>query len=51
MDLGRVSDTALRRIGGKLAASERLTTHDALDLYRTGDLSGLGYLADTVNRA
>ncbi len=51
MDLGRVSDTALRRIGGKLAAGERLTTHDALDLYRTGDLSGLGYLADTVNRA
>ena len=51
MDLGRVSDTALRRIGGKLAASERLTTHDALDLYRTSDLSGLGYLADTVNRA
>ena len=51
MDLGRVSDTALRRMGGKLAASERLTTHDALDLYRTSDLSGLGYLADTVNRA
>ncbi|PHX97933.1 MAG: aminofutalosine synthase MqnE [Gemmatimonadetes bacterium] len=51
MDLGRVSDTALRRIGGKLAAGERLTTHDALDLYRTRDLSGLGYLADTVNRA
>ncbi|GDX87221.1 aminodeoxyfutalosine synthase [Gemmatimonadota bacterium] len=51
MDLGRVSDTALRRMGGKLAAGERLTTHDALDLYRTSDLSGLGYLADTVNRA
>lgn len=51
MDLGRVSDTALRRMGGKLAAGERLTTHDALDLYRTGDLSGLGYLADTMNRA
>ncbi len=51
MDLWRVWDTALRRIGGKLAAGERLTTHDALDLYRTSDLSGLGYLADTVNRA
>jgi aminodeoxyfutalosine synthase len=51
MDLGRVSDAALRRIGEKLANGERLTTTDALALYRTADLPGLGYLADAVNRA
>jgi len=51
MNLERVSDTALRRIGEKLANGHRLTTDDALDLYRTPDLAGLGYLADMANRA
>ena len=51
MDLGRVSDAALRRIGEKIARGERLSNADALDAYRTGDLPGLGYLADIVNRA
>jgi aminodeoxyfutalosine synthase len=51
MDLGRVSDPAVRLVGEKLAAGTRLTARDALSLYRTGDLPGLGYLADSVNRA
>ena len=50
MDLGRVSDPALRLIGERLSNGERLSTADALDLYHTGDLPGLGYLADWVNR-
>ena len=51
MDLGRVSDAALRRIGEKIARGERLSNANALDAYRTSDLPGLGYLADLVNRA
>ena len=50
MNLGRVSDAALRRLGEKIARGERLTNADALDAYRTSDLPGLGYLADLVNR-
>ena len=51
MDLGRVSDAQLRRIGQKIASGERLTAADALEMYRTSDMPGLGYLADAVNRA
>ncbi len=47
----RLHDPALRRIGERVAAGERLGTDDALALYRTGDLTGLGLIADAVNRA
>jgi aminodeoxyfutalosine synthase len=49
--LDRIHDPALRRIGERVAAGERLTADDGLVLYRTGDLAGLGLLADAVNRA
>jgi aminodeoxyfutalosine synthase len=50
-DRRRPTDPALRLIGEKVASGVRLSTDDALALYRTGDLVGLGHLADAVNRA
>ncbi|HEY3286666.1 MAG TPA: aminofutalosine synthase MqnE [Gemmatimonadaceae bacterium] len=47
----RISDPVLRRIGERVAAGERLDTADAAALYRTGDLTGLGLIADAANRA
>ncbi len=40
----------LDRITGKLAAQERLTREDALELYRTNDLLRLGRLANQVKQ-
>src|ERR1051326_4754360 len=50
LDLGRLQDLALRPIGEKLLASERLSAADGLALYATSDLLGLGLLADFANR-
>jgi aminodeoxyfutalosine synthase len=47
----RISDPELLPIAGKVAAAERLTDADALTLYRSRDLIGVGALADAVNRA
>lgn len=51
LPLSRLSDPALRPIAEKLAAGERLDDADALTLYQTTDLLGVGALADAVNRA
>ena len=50
-DLARLSDRALLPIADKVRAGERLTAEDGVTLFRTGDLLGLGALADAVNRA
>jgi aminodeoxyfutalosine synthase len=47
----RIHDPVLRHIGERVAAGERLGTADGLALFRSGDLTGLGVLADAVNRA
>ena len=47
----RLSDPALRPIAAKLASGERLDDADALVLYDSPDLLGVGALADAVNRA
>jgi len=50
----RIHDPRLRRIGERLAGGaggERLSVADGLVLYRSSDLTGLGVLADAVNRA
>jgi len=44
-------DPALLPIADKLAAGERLTERDALPLFETPDLLGVGAMADAVNRA
>ncbi len=48
---GQVRDAALHGIVDKVAAGERLNDADALTLFRTPDLLGVGYLADAVNQA
>jgi aminodeoxyfutalosine synthase len=51
LPLHRLSDPALRPIAGKLAAGERLDDADALALFDSPDILGVGALADAVNQA
>ncbi|HEY8164889.1 MAG TPA: aminofutalosine synthase MqnE [Gemmatimonadaceae bacterium] len=48
-DLSRISDTALRAVGEKVVDGRRLDDEDALILFRTPDILGLGALASHVN--
>jgi aminodeoxyfutalosine synthase len=50
LDLGRLQDPALRPVGEKVLRGARLDAADALALYATSDLLGLGQLADHANR-
>ncbi len=47
----RIADHAVRGIAERIAEGRRLEARDAAVLYRTADLTGLGLLADAVNRA
>ena len=47
----RLADPAVRAIAERVAEGRRLDGRDAAALYRTADLTGLGLLADAVNRA
>ena len=47
----RIADPAVRAIAARVAEGRRLDGRDAATLYRTPDLTGLGLLADAVNRA
>lgn len=49
--LDRLRDPALRPIGEKVQAGARLSAADALTLFRSPDLLGVGAMADAVNRA
>jgi aminodeoxyfutalosine synthase len=49
-DLARVTDPALRPVAEKVLAGERLDARDGATLFRTGDLLGLGTMADARNR-
>ncbi|MCC6769888.1 MAG: CofH family radical SAM protein [Gemmatimonadaceae bacterium] len=46
-----VRDPALRPVAEKVRAGERLTDRDALTLFESPDLLGIGAMADAVNRA
>ena len=50
-DLDRLRDPALRPIGEKLRAGERLSIADGVTLFRSPDLLGVGAMADAANRA
>ena len=50
-DLERLRDPALRQVGQKLIDGTRLSPADALLLYRSPDLLGVGAMADAANRA
>lgn len=47
----QITDPALREIAARVADGTRLSGADAAALYRTGDLTGLGQMADAANRA
>ncbi len=51
VNVDRLRDAALHPIGEKVRRGERLTAADAITLYRSPDLLGVGHLADAVNRA
>ena len=50
LELGRLTDSALRPIGEKVLAGERLNPAEGCALYATSDLLGLGLLADFANQ-
>ncbi len=50
-DLSRISDAALRRIGEKVMKGTRLDDADAVVMFRSPDLLGLGALASHANAA
>ena len=50
LDLGKISDPALRSLGEKVVHETRLTGPDAELLFTTPDLLGVGMLADYANR-
>ncbi|MFM9012106.1 MAG: CofH family radical SAM protein, partial [Gemmatimonadota bacterium] len=47
----RIADPAVRDIAERIAEGRRMEGRDAAALYRTADLTGLGLVADAVNRA
>jgi aminodeoxyfutalosine synthase len=46
----RITDPALHPIADKVLAGERLSAADGVALFRSGDLLGVGLMADAVNR-
>jgi aminodeoxyfutalosine synthase len=50
-DLSRLRDPALLPLGRKLVAGERFTIDDAVLLFATPDVLGVGAMADAANRA
>ncbi|MFL5575395.1 MAG: aminofutalosine synthase MqnE [Gemmatimonadaceae bacterium] len=50
-DPASLADPALRPIGEKVRAGERLSAADGAALFRSPDLLGVGRMADAVNRA
>jgi aminodeoxyfutalosine synthase len=51
LDPSRISDPVVSRIAANVLAGKRLDGADALALYRSHDLIGIGSLADAINRA
>ncbi len=51
IDPSRISDPVVSRIAANVLAGQRLDGVDALALYRSHDLIGIGSLADAINRA
>ncbi len=50
-DISRISDAELRRVGEKVVEGRRLDDADAVVMFRSPDLLGLGALASHVNAA
>ncbi|GAC1647945.1 MAG: aminofutalosine synthase MqnE [Gemmatimonadaceae bacterium] len=50
LDPGRIADPELRPIAERVAAGQRLSADDAVTIFRSDDLLGIGRMADAVNR-
>ena len=51
LDRHLISDSALAPLADKVEAGERLSFDDGVALFRSDDITGIGHLADSVNRA
>ena len=51
LDRHLISDPALLPLADKIERGERLTRGDGVALFESGDITGIGHMADTVNRA
>ena len=51
LDRNLISDPSLRSLAEKVERGERLTADDGVALFASGDLLGIGHMADAVNRA
>jgi aminodeoxyfutalosine synthase len=51
LDHHLIEDPALLALADKVERGERLTTADGVTLFNSGDLLGIGHMADAVNRA
>jgi aminodeoxyfutalosine synthase len=51
LDRQLISDPSLAPLADKVEAGERLSFDDGVALFRSNDITGIGHLADSVNRA
>ena len=51
LDRQLISDSSLAPLADKVEAGERLSFDDGVALFRSDDITGIGHLADAVNRA
>ena len=51
LDHHLISDPSLGPLAEKVERGERLSAEDGVVLFRSGDLLGIGHMADAVNRA
>jgi aminodeoxyfutalosine synthase len=51
LDQHLISDPSLRPLAEKVERGERLSVEDGVALFASGDLLGIGHMADAVNRA
>jgi len=51
LDRHLISDPALLPLADKIERGERLTVDDGVALFESGDITGIGHMADAVNRA
>jgi len=51
LDRQLISDPSLAPLADKVEAGERLSFDDGVALFRSNDITGIGHIADSVNRA
>ena len=51
LDRSLICDPGLAPLADKIERGERLSIHDGITLFESGDIVGIGHMADAVNRA